>query len=161
VGTVRRERNLTPPPKLFAPEAATVVLRALFETFESATPVPLSANIDRWSKKPFTPKELANCSFPSDAWNGPAHLRGAFDAPMPAMFIALDLLGADALPAFIKWTVTRSAPHAEANSHIAVDAVARMIQYYPSTEQPYRAACEKTRGQGENMLRSLQFALGS
>jgi hypothetical protein len=157
----RRERNLTPPPKLFAPEAATVVLRALFETFESATPVPLSANIDRWAKKPFTPKELANCSFPSDAWNGPAHVRGAFDAPMPAMFIALDLLGADALPAFIKWTVTKPAPHVEANSHIAVDAVARMIQYYSSTEQPYRAACEKTRGQGENMLRSLQFALGS
>lgn len=157
----RRARNLTPPPKLFAPEAATVVLRALFETFDSKKPVPLTANIDRWANKPFTPQELASCSFPSDAWNGPAHLRGAFEASMPAMFIALDLLGADALAAIQRWTVEQPAPHAEANSHIAVDAVARMFQYYPSTEQPYREACQKTPGQGENMLRSLQFALGS
>lgn len=157
----RRARNLAPPPKLFDEDAATVVLRALFETFSSAQPVPLSANIDRWAKDRITPAELAAKTFPDDAWSGPAHLRGAFDAPMPAMFIALDLLGADALPAIQRWTVEKPAPHAAANSHIAVDAVARMFQYYPATEQPYRAACEKTPGQGASMLQSLQFALGS
>lgn len=155
----RNKRGLAAPAKMFTTQAATVLLRAVFAVIQKRGKVPLVHNVDVWSKQAFTARELAAQRFVADSWNATDELAGAFELSLSCMFIAIELLGAEALDAVLEWTVRAPTDFATANAHIAVEAVAALIRYFPETEERYRAESAKST-QGADMLRSLEFSLG-
>jgi hypothetical protein len=158
----RTARGIAAPPRLFEPAAATALLRAAFVTMEKRQKVSLVANLAKWSKTPFTAAELAEQHCADDLWNGPEVFSGAGSVPLVLAYLALDLLRAEVLPVFIQWMVERPSGFAQSNSHIVSRVVARMVQYFPETDAPFREACARSQGersQGASMLQSLKFEL--
>lgn len=149
---------------LFEPAAGAVLLRALLQLYRAPTAdLALSSNIDVWASKPLSAEEFANVTVGERSESGDA-LDGGEAAPRVALYIVMELLGADALPVFIRWTVDdeTAAPYAKANAHIISKNVARFVQFYPEIATPYRQACKTAKGgQGKSMLQSLDFELGA
>lgn len=159
---LRSARGIAPPPRLFAPDAGAALARAAFATFEARADLPLSRELDRFAAGALTVESLLQARFAEDAYGAPLVFRGTHELPAVLAYLCLDLFGAEALPLLVRWLVEAPTGFAQANPHIITDVAARMIQYYPATEAPFRAACAGARGagdQGEAILRSLSFTL--
>lgn len=153
----RAKRGVTPPPRAFSDDAATVLLRAVFAQCQTNERISLVENIDRWRDERWSPETLAAQSLPQDPWSHPQVLD--LGVSLPLAFIALDLLGKDSLPVLSRWLVQEPSPYAKNNPHIIGDVAARMIQYYPETEQAFVAVCEAGDRQGASILSTARQRL--
>lgn len=155
----RTRRDLAPPAALFDPLAGAAFLRAIMETPRLGERVPLAENVDRWAAAPITAAELVGFEHPVEVGAPRPALTGVHSLPMITAWIALDLLRADAEPVLRRWLVDAPSPFAKVNNHIAQAPAARMVQYYPATEAPFRAACEAGGAQGASIWTSVEREL--
>lgn len=153
----RKARGIASPQKAFSEDAATVLLRAIFEQCGTRERVPLVENIDRWLAERWTPESLAAQTLPQDSQSHPQVL--APEVAQVLAYLALDLLGKDSLPVLARWLVEEPSSYATHNAHIIGDVAARMIQYYPETEQAFVAVCEAGERQGASILSTARQRL--
>ncbi|MBL8679368.1 MAG: hypothetical protein JNK05_09395 [Myxococcales bacterium] len=153
----RKSRGLPAPPKAFTDDASTVLLRAVFEQCQSNDRIALADNVDRWLGERWTPETLAAQVYPQDPHSHP-QVREPGVAHVLA-YVALDLLGKDSLPVLARWIVEEPTFFARYNPHIIGDVAARMIQYYPETEQAFTAICEAHGSHGANVLLTMRQRL--
>ena len=151
------KRGLAPPPKAFSDDAATVLLRAVFEQCATHGRVSLAPNVDRWLAERWTPESLAEQSLPQDCRSHPQVL--APGVALALAYIALDLLRAASVPVIARWLVEAPSSFASYNPHIIGDVAASMIQYYPETEQRFVAICEANGKQGAGIMQTVRMRL--
>jgi hypothetical protein len=145
-------RGLARPERAFSVEAATVLLRAAFAQSAVRERLQLAPRVDEWAAQRWTADELAAQRFDPAPFEHPQI--GEHEHPHAMAYVALDLLGADALPVLIRWLVEAPLFFAAHNPHIIGAVAARMMQYYPETELPFVDACARSQEQGQRIMQS-------
>ncbi len=140
-------------PRLFDDAAAKALLVAFFEADKSAERLAVRAeDADRWAKREVSVEWMKKQRFAEGE-------RALGDLPKAAAWLALDLLGEEALSVLTWWFVEAPSPEIKESSFTAVDVLSRLIERYPSTKKAVWAACKAAGEYGEEVKSEVESAL--
>jgi hypothetical protein len=122
---------------LFAKDAARMLLGALIATHGKPEQQLALAGAE-WANRPLTAHTLIASIDPRVSFT----TGRASDTQTTLLWLALDYLGADALPLMLDWLIERPSPAVKTNGHVTGRPAAALAGRFPATEQPLRAAIQ-------------------
>ncbi|MFO0561913.1 MAG: hypothetical protein U0269_28125 [Polyangiales bacterium] len=137
-------------PRLFDDDAARALLVALFECDKSDERLGVRAeDADRFAQRKVTAKWLAEQRFNDkpNSWALVASLAG---------FLALELLGEDALPVLRRWYIEEPSEEVNGSPFGTVASVRCLVKRFPATKRAVKEACKAAGEHGAAVLEELR-----